>query len=76
MNLWYPPAITTGVPATKQPPPPPPPPETHVPPEQTWPDGQSVLEQHCAQVPLQHFWLDTQQTETQTLAFAQHVPPT
>jgi hypothetical protein len=80
MDWWYPPAITPGVPATKQPPPPPPPLGTHVPPEQTVPVGQSVLEQHWAQVPLQHFWLDTQQTELetelQTLAVAQHVPPT
>jgi hypothetical protein len=81
MDWWYPPAITTGVPATKQPPPPPTG-VTHVPPVQTWPVGQSLLMQHWAQVPLQHFWLDTQQVCTpvvllvQTLAFAQHVPPT
>ena len=74
MNLWYPPAIAIGVPATKQPVP------MHVPFEQVVPAGQSLLLQHWAQVPLQHFWLDTQQTELetelQTLASAQHVPPT
>jgi len=52
----------------------------HVPFEQVVPAGQSLLLQHWAQVPLQHFWLDTQQTELetelQTLASAQHVPPT
>ena len=71
MDWLYPPAITTGVPATKQPPPP-----THCPFEQVVPDGQSLLVQHWWQVPLQHFWPEAQQTEPQTLAFAQHVPPT
>jgi hypothetical protein len=71
MDWWYPPAITTGVPATKQPPPLKHVPLTHLP-----FDGQSLSLQHWWQVPLQHFWPDEQQTEPQTLAFAQHVPPT
>jgi hypothetical protein len=73
MNLWYPPAITTGVPATKQPPPPP---AVHCPFTHCEPGPQSLSMQHWWQVPLQHFWLDAQQNEPQTLAFAQHVPAT
>jgi hypothetical protein len=59
MDWWYPPAITTGVPATKQPPP-----LWHVPPTHLPFDGQSLSLQHWWQVPLQHFWPD-EHVETQ-----------
>lgn len=74
MDWWYPPAITTGVPATKQPPPPPPPPpeSMHCPFEHVWPEGQSLLEQHWAQVPLQQSWPDAQLL-TQAPLFGSHV---
>jgi hypothetical protein len=62
MDWWYPPAITTGVPATKQPLP-----FVHTPIEQVWPAGQPHDVPHTLasgqQPVLRQVWLEEQPTQ-------------